>query len=128
MIGSDSMDGQARGGRAYRAGVALAVVTALLSVWTTIVRDDGNGIGAFMVIMAVAVGWFAAGFRAAGMARTMAGAAVMQGIVGALIATAPVTANVPGAPARALLFNGLFALLWLASGALFHAAAKAGRD
>jgi hypothetical protein len=121
------MDGPAPGRGAYRAGVALAVVTALLSVWATIVRDDGNGLGAFMVIMAVAVGWFAAGFRAAGMARAMAGAAVMQFAVGALIATAPVSATVPGASARALLFSGVFALLWLGSGACFRAAAKGVR-
>jgi hypothetical protein len=122
------MDGQSRGSETYRAGVALAVVTALLSVWTTIVRDDGNGIGAFMVIMAVAVGWFAAGFRAADMARAMAAAALMQGAVGALIATAPVTASVPGGSARALLFCGVLALLWFGAGVLFRAAARGGRD
>ena len=69
------MAAQAVGGRAYRVGVAIAVITSLLTAWTTIVRDDGNGIGSFMVILAVAVGWFAAGFRAAGMARAMAGVA-----------------------------------------------------
>ena len=47
------------GSGAYRAGVALAVLAAFLTVWTTIVRDDGNGAGFFMVIMAVGVGWFA---------------------------------------------------------------------
>ena len=55
----------------YRAGVGVAVLASFLTVWTTIVRDDGHGIGSFMVIMAVGVGWFAAGFRAAGMARTV---------------------------------------------------------
>ena len=110
--------------RAYRAGVALAALGAFLTVWTTIVRDDGNGIGSFMVIMAVAVSWFAAGFRAAGMARTMAGVAVMQAALGALVATAPVTANVPGESLKALVFSGFFVLLWLASGAFFRAAAK----
>ena len=116
------MAAQAGGGRAYRVGVAIAVITSLLTAWTTIVRDDGNGIGSFMVILAVAVGWFAAGFRAAGMARAMAGVAVLQVALGALIATAPATANVPGGPLKALLFNGVFALLWLVSGAFFRAA------
>jgi len=96
-------------------------------VWTTIVRDDGNGIGFFMIIMAVAVGWFAAGFRAAGMARTMAGVALMQAAVGTLIATAPITQAVPGESAKALLFSGFFVLLWLVSSAFFRAAAKSGR-
>ena len=81
---------RASGNRAYRAGVAVAVTASFLTVWTTIVGDDGNGIGFFMVIMAALVGAFAAWFRAAGMARTMAGVAVMQLMVGA-IATAPIT-------------------------------------
>ena len=117
-------NGKRSASRAYRGGVALAALGAFLTVWTTIVRDDGNGIGFFMVIMAVAVGWFAAGFRAAGMARTMAGVAVMQAALGALVATAPVTANVPGESLKALVFSGFFVLLWLASGAFFRAAAK----
>lgn len=129
MIGSNKADGlEARSGSgAYRAGVGVAVLAAFLTVWTTIVRDDGNGIGFFMVIMAVAVGWFAAAFRAAGMARTMAGTAVMQAAVGSLIATAPATANVPGESVKALLFSGFFAVLWLVSGAFFRAAAKGVR-
>ena len=128
---TESDHAAARQGRsasgAYRAGVAVAAVASLLMVWATIVRDDGNGIGFFMVIMAVAVGWFAALFRPAGMARTMVGAAVMQAMVGALIATAPVTANVPGQSVRALLFNGFFSVLWLLSAAFFWAAAKGDR-
>lgn len=117
-------DVQSRSG-AYRAGFGVAVLASFLTVWTTIVRDEGNAIGFFMVIMAVAVGWFAAGFRPAGMARTMAGVAVTQAAVGALIATAPITANVPGESAKALAFSAFFILLWLLSGAFFHAAAKA---
>ena len=114
-------------GSTYRAGVAVAIVTSLLAVWTTIVRDDGNGIGFFMVIMAVAVGWFAAAFRAAGMARTMVGVAIMQAVLGILIATAPVPANVPGESMKVLLFSGGFVLLWLVSGAFFRAAGKSDR-
>lgn len=112
---------------AYRAGVAIAMLTSLLTVWTTVVHDDGNGIGLFMVIMGAAVGAFAAEFRAAGMARTMIGVAVMQTMVGALIATAPITASLPGGVPRALLFSGFFALLWLISAAFFRAAAKGER-
>lgn len=129
MTGSIEMaEREVRNGRvAYRAGVALAVVASFLIVWTTIVRDDGNAIGLFMVILAVAVGWFAAGFRAAGMARTMLGVAVMQAATGSLIATAPITANIPGESLKALAYSGFFVLLWLASGAFFRAAARAGR-
>ena len=115
------------GSGAYRAGVAVAAVASFLTVWTTIVRDDDNGMGFFMVIMAVGVGWFAAGFRPMGMARTMIGIAIMQTTVGMLIATAPVTANVSGESFKALLFSGFFAVLWLVSGAFFRTAAKTER-
>ena len=115
---------RASGSGAYRAGVAAAVLTSFLILWTTIVRDDGNGIGFFMVILAAAVGAFSAWFRPAGMARTMLGAAVMQALLGTAVATAPVTANLPGGSPRALLFSGFFTLLWLISAAFFRAAAK----
>ena len=115
------------GSRAYRAGVGVAVVTSLLTVWTTIVRDDGTGVGWFLVIMAAVVGAFAAWFRPAGMARAMIGVAVMQLLLGIAIATAPITALVPGAVMRALIASGGFAALWLVSAACFRAAAKGDR-
>jgi len=113
------------GGLAYRAGIAVAGISSLLSVWTTIVRDDGNGAGSFMVILAVIVGWFAAGFRPSGMARAMAGVAIMQVMLGMLIATAPVTEAILGGPTKALVSCGGLAVLWLLSGAFFR---KAGAD
>ncbi|MDP5277577.1 hypothetical protein Q9Q95_01470 [Sphingomonas sp. DG1-23] len=112
------------GSRAYRAGAAIALVSSFLTVWTTIVRDDGNGAGFFLVIMAAAVGGFAAWFRPAGMARTMLGVAVMQALFGVAIATAPSTANVPDGVFRALASGGFFTALWLVSAACFRAAAK----
>lgn len=113
--------------RGYRIGVAIAVVTSFLTVWTTVVRDDGNGIGFFMLILAAVVGGFAAWFRAAGMARTMLGVAIMQMLLGVAIATAPSTASVADGPLRALLFSAVFAALWLTSAAFFRAAAKDAR-
>jgi hypothetical protein len=115
---------RASGSRAYRAGVAVALVTSFLTVWTTIVRDDGNGIGFFLLIMAAAVGGFSAWFRPAGMARTMLGVAIMQALLGVAIATAPSTASMPDGSFRALVFSGFFAALWLISATFFRAAAK----
>ena len=115
---------RASGSRAYRAGVAAALVTSFLTIWTTIVRDDGNGIGFFLLIMAAAVGGFSAWFRPAGMARTMLGVAIMQALLSIAIATAPSTASVPDASFRTLLFGGFFAALWLLSATFFRAAAK----
>lgn len=110
--------------RAYPAGVAVAFVASFLTVWTTIVRDDSTGIGYFMIIMAAMVGGFSAWFRPAGMARTMVGVAIMQMLLGIAIATAPLTANTPDGPFKALLFNGFFAALWLMSAMFFFIASK----
>ena len=116
------------GSRAYRAGAAVALASSFLTVWTTFVRDDGNGIGFFLLVMAAATGGFAAWFRSAGMARAMLGVAVMQALLGIAIATAPSTANTPDGASRALLFSGIFTALWLVSAACFRAAAKAVRE
>jgi len=77
-----------------------------------------------MVILAIGVGWFAAWFSPAGMARTMVGVAIMQALLGMLIATAPVTAAVPNGPSNALLFSGFFIALWLISANFFRIASK----
>lgn len=120
-----SLSERTSGHRAYQAGVAVALLTSFLTVWTTIVRDDGNGIGFFLLIMAAAVGGFSAWFRPAGMARTMLGVAIMQVLLGLAIATAPSTSSLPDGSFKALLFSAVFAALWLISAAFFRAAAKA---
>lgn len=115
---------RASGSRAYRAGVAVALAASFVTVWATIVRDDGTGIGYFMLVMAAAVGGFSAWFRAAGMARTMLGVAIMQALLGVAIATAPATASMPDGAYRALVFSGVFAALWLVSAICFRVAAR----
>lgn len=111
------------GGRAYRMGVILSGFTVFLIVWTTIVRDDGNGIGYFMAILAAAVGAFATRFEDDGLARTMMGVALMHGVLGLAIATAPITATIPEGQSQAIWSNALFAALWLLAGASFRLAA-----
>ena len=111
--------------RAYRAGIALVLLACFLTVWTTIVRDDGTAMGYFMIVLAAGVSSFAAGFRPAGMARAMFGVAGMQALLGLATATAPVTARMPDGPTRALVFAAVFAALWLASAACFRMAARA---
>ena len=122
------MAGKAGKSRAFWTGTAVAGAASLMTIWTTLVRDDGNGAAFFMLIMAAMVGSFGAELRPAGMARTMAGVAVMQILLGILIATAPVTASLPLGPTKALLLSGGFALLWLISAAFFRAAAYSLRD
>ena len=113
-----------RESRAYRAGVAVAVLASFLIVWTTIVRDDGTGLGYFMLVMAAAVGAFSALFRPAGLARTMLGVAIMQILLGAAVATAPSTSSTPDGSLRALLVSGFFTVLWLISATFFRVASK----
>jgi hypothetical protein len=108
--------------------VAVALLTSFLTVWTTIVRDDGTGIGFFLLIMAAAVGGFAAWFRPAGMARTMLGVAIMQVLLGIAIVTAPSTASTPDGVFKALLFSSVFTALWLISATCFRIASKRDRE
>jgi len=96
---------------AYRLRVGVALAASFLTIWTTIVRDDGNGIAFSMLIMAAAVGAVSAWFRSAGMARTMLGIAIMQALLAALLATAPSIANDPGGADHILLSSGLFIAL-----------------
>lgn len=121
MPGTSTISG---GNRAYYAGVGVAMLTAFLLVWTTIVRDEGNASGVFMVILAAGVGGFACLFRPAGMARAMLGVTVMQLLLGMLIATAPITAHAPDGVSKALIYNGVAAALWLISAMFFRAAAR----
>ena len=124
MTNSNGQVQTGTGSRAYRAGVAVAVATSFGTLWSTVVRDDGNGIGFFMVIMAAAVGGFAAAFRAAGMARAMLGVAIMQLLLGVALATATTTEAVAGAPLKVFAFSAMLAALWLVSAAFFRAASR----
>jgi hypothetical protein len=110
--------------RAYRAGVAIALATAFLTVWTTLVRDDGNGLGFLLMVTTAAVGAFSAWFRPAGMARAMLGTAIMQAWVGAAAATAPSIASMPDHAFKIVGAAAVFTALWLTAAALFRMAAK----
>lgn len=116
---------------AYRAGAALAVAAAFLLVWINLAvgivgsEDNPANLGFFLLVLAAAVGGFAAEFRARGMARAMLGVAIVQMLLGLVIATAPSTAQVePMGAWGVLAISGFFAALWLASAALFRAAGR----
>lgn len=109
---------------AYQMGVSVALITSFLIVWTTIVRDDGSGLGSFGVILAAAVGAFATEFRPKGLVRTGLAVAIVQLLIGIGIATAPSTTSLPGGASRVLIWTGVFAALWLFSAACFRAAAR----
>lgn len=111
-------------GRATKTGLALMALTSLLTIWTTIVRDDSTGEGYFMIVLAAGMAGFATRLNPACMARAMAGVALMQIALGLLIATAPITATVPGGPVKILIFNAVFAGLWLAAAVCFWNSAR----
>jgi len=120
MTGSSEPAG---GGRIYKAGIFVALATCFVTVWTTIVRDDGNGLAFFAVIMAAGIAGFATRFCAAGMARGLLGVAVMQGLIGAGVATAPSTASLPGGVFRIAMACGTYMALWLVAAVCFRIAA-----
>lgn len=117
----------ANGRTFYRSGIAFAVLTSLLIVWTTIVRDDGAAAGQFMIILAVGVGGFATRGRADGMARTLFGVAAMQALLGMLTATAPITSAEPDGVMKAIIYNGAATALWLVSAWCFRIAFSRSR-
>lgn len=109
---------------AYRAGLGLAFLTSFATVWTTIVRDDGNGLGFLMLVMAAAVGSFAARLRSADMARAMVGVAIMQVLLAIALATEPSTLDRPDGSLTTLFACAVCAALWLISANFFRLAAK----
>jgi hypothetical protein len=114
---------RARSSGVYRAGVALALFTAFLTIWINLavgmIGDEGNPLNMlFGGVIAVAVlGGFLARFQPIGMAWTMAATALVQ--------AATVIPALTTEPRTAGLIAG-FTLPWLLSAALFRAAARRG--
>ena len=112
------------GSSAYGLGAAVALATCFMLVWTTVVRDDGNGIGFLTLVLAAAACAFAVRGRAAGMARAMLGMAGIQAFLGLMIATAPSTVDAPRGVTGVLLMTGVFVALWLVSAGCFRRSAR----
>lgn len=114
---------RARTSGAYRAGVAVALFAAFLTIWINLavgmIGDEGNPLNLiFGGVVAVAMlGGFLSRFQPIGMAWTMAAtAAVQAATVIPALTTDPRTAALIAA----------FTLPWLLSAALFRAAARKG--
>ncbi|MDF7774723.1 hypothetical protein P1X14_05645 [Sphingomonas sp. AOB5] len=114
----------------YRAGAALAAVTALLICWMNLAvgiagaEDNPVNLSFFGLAAVAAVGSFAAEFRAKGMARTMYCTAAIQLMLGLIVATGPVALDEPAGPTGLFALNAVFALSWIVSGALLAQAAR----
>lgn len=109
---------------AYRAGFGMAVVAAFLLVWVNLavgmIGDEGDPANLlFGGVLVVGIAGAAIGrFRPAGMMRTLAAMALTQVAIAGW-------ALVAGWDDRGAILAGLFALLWLASAALFRVGADA---
>lgn len=107
----------------YRAGFGLAALTGFLTVWVNLaVGMLGSEDGAINLLFAgvlfvAAAGALIAGLKPRGMVLAMSAAAIAQ------LAAVGVALAQGGYDERELVFTAMFALPWLASAALFRAAA-----
>ena len=108
---------------AYRFGAGLAVTAAFLTIWINgavgMIGSEDNSYNLVFggVLLIALIGSVLARFRAAGMARAMAVAAIAQVAAGAVgMSTDP----------RGAVFSAGFGALWLLSAALFWNSAQEG--
>jgi hypothetical protein len=108
------------GHTAYRAAVGVAVATALLLAWMNlavgIIGNEENPANLmYLAVLAVGViGAFIARFEPDGMVRALVATALTQMLVAVITLVAGLGFT--------LMLNGLFALLWVVSAALFRRA------
>ncbi|MDB5678749.1 hypothetical protein [Sphingomonas bacterium] len=113
---------------AYRGGVVLALAAIFLLVWINgavgIIGNEGNPLNLLYgcVIMTAIGGAMGAGFRAAGMARGMAAAAVVMLLIGMFVVTSGRT-DPPGA-IDYVAIHLFFAMIFAGSALLFRKAAR----
>lgn len=112
------------GSPAYRAGFGTAVLAGFLTVWVNLavgmLGSGGNAANLmFAGVLGIAgLGSLLASFRAAGMARAMYAAALMQ------LAAVGIAMAIGSFTGRELALTACFALPWLLAGALFRYAAR----
>ena len=108
----------------YRAGFGVTALTGLLTVWVNLAvgmlgsENDMINLMFAGVLFIAAAGALVARLQPRGMARAMAAAAIAQ------LAAAGIGLSLAEFGPREIVFTALFALPWLASAALFRAAAE----
>jgi len=122
------------GSLAYKLGVALAVLAALLLVWINgavgVIGDEGNPANLLFagVILPALVGSVLARFRARGMARAMLAACALNAAIAVAVPLFGWGADEPPGTAGLTMLVSGFAAMWGLSAALFAVAARdAGR-
>ena len=115
---------------AYRAGVGLALLAAVLMVWAAgavgiIGSENDPANRLFLGVIAVAlVGATISGFRAKGMSRAMFAAGAVQALIAVAALGAGWGATDPSWPLDIVASTGVLVGLWLAAGSLFGKAAR----
>jgi hypothetical protein len=117
---------------AYLLGGGVAVLGAFLLFWSNLAvgiiggeEDPANWL--FIGVLALlAIGSALARLRPAGMARTLAAAALAQLSIAALALVARLGAEAAAWPRDVLMATGFFTALWLFSAWLFRLSARAG--
>jgi hypothetical protein len=109
----------------YLAGLAVMILASFCQIWITIVggvmgEDNPQNQGFLGVVVTAAACAFVAKGKADGMARGMLATAAVQALLGAMLATAPITER----PGPVLAVCGAFSLAWLAAAELFRRSAS----
>lgn len=119
------------GRTAYRAGAGVAIAAGLVQVWMNVAvgivgEDNPANMGFFGVGVTAIACAFVARLKAEDMARAMAATAVVQALLGVVVATAPSTAWLaPHGPIGIVILSSGLVAMWLGSATLFHRAARA---
>lgn len=114
----------------YRLGALTAVLASFLLVWINaavgvIGSEDNPANLMFLGVIAIALaGAIAARFRAEGMARAMAVAAIAEALVAVPVVAMKLGATEPPGLTGVLILIGGFTAIWAVSAALFRKAAQ----
>jgi hypothetical protein len=117
----------------YRIGAGLAVLASVLLLWSTgavgIIGSEDHPANLLYlgVIVAAFVGGVVSRFRADGLSLSMISAAVIQIVIGIVAVLRGWGVGSENWPRPVIVLSIIFALIWLASAALFRRAARAHR-
>ena len=117
------------GDKAYRAGVAVALLGAFLLFWVNgavgIIGSENNDVNmAYFALLAIGIlGAFIVRFQSRGMAQVLFAMAMAQALIAVFAMIAGLGAPYSG-PLEILMLNGFFIVLFIGSALLFREAAR----
>lgn len=127
-LGAYELVARMAGSASYRAGVGVAIATAVMLVWSVaaVGLTDTDADGLYLVVLAVGVvGALVARFRPGGMALAMLATALAMASVGVIALAAGMVAP-HNSVFQILGISGFFVVLFGGSALLFLEAARAG--